>query len=140
MKPAPPVTMTRMVLTLNTYLRVFVKFGLVSPTISLITVDVLFEGCAGNPSRLELKEMPKTNEKTMPENQDETSTLLVGYVRKSNAGGAVKISINTDAFSDCSTYVTSDGQSYVPLVISVNALNKVLNGERAVTTVSQLLD
>lgn len=129
-----------MVLTLNTYLRVFVKFGLVSPTISLITVDVLFEGCAGNPSRLELKEMPKTNEKTMPENQDETSTLLVGYVRKSNAGGAVKISINTDAFSDCSTYVTSDGQSYVPLVISVNALNKVLNGERAVTTVSQLLD
>tara|TARA_B100001093_G_scaffold131822_1_gene124355 strand:- start:10369 stop:10767 length:399 start_codon:yes stop_codon:yes gene_type:complete len=132
--------MTRMVLTLNTYLRVFVKFGLVSPTISLITVDVLFEGCAGNPSRLELKEMPKTNEKTMPENQDETSTLLVGYVRKSNAGGAVKISINTDAFSDCSTYVTSDGQSYVPLVISVNALNKVLNGERAVTTVSQLLD
>ncbi|MBT60831.1 MAG: hypothetical protein CMA63_04675 [Euryarchaeota archaeon] len=129
-----------MVVTLNTYLRVFVKFGLVSPTISLITVDVLFEGCAGNPSRLELKEMPKTNEKTMPENQDETSTLLVGYVRKSNAGGAVKISINTDAFSDCSTYVTSDGQSYVPLVISVNALNKVLNGERAVTTVSQLLD
>lgn len=76
----------------------------------------------------------------MPENQDETTTLLVGYVRKSNAGGAVKVSINTDAFSDCSTYVTSDGQSYVPLVISVNALNKVLNGERAVTTVSQLLD
>jgi hypothetical protein len=89
---------------------------------------------------LELKKLPTKNEKTMPENQDETTTLLVGYVRKSNAGGAVKVSINIDAFSDCSTYVTSDGQSYVPLVISVNALNKVLNGERAVTTVSQLLD
>ncbi len=34
----------------------------------------------------------------MPENQTETTNLLVGYVRKSNAGGAVKISINTDAF------------------------------------------
>jgi hypothetical protein len=37
-------------------------------------------------------------------------------------------------------YVTSDGQAYVPLIISLNALNKVLNGERAVTTVSQLQD
>ena len=76
----------------------------------------------------------------MPENQTETTNLLVGYVRKSNAGGAVKISINTDAFSDCATYVTSDGQAYVPLVMSLNALEKVLNGERAVTTVTQLQD
>jgi hypothetical protein len=83
---------------------------------------------------VELKNMPKKNENTMP------ITLLVGYVRKSNAGGALKISINTAAFSDCSTYVTSDGQSYVPLVMSLNALEKVLNGERAVTTVSQLQD
>ena len=66
----------------------------------------------------------------MPENQNETTNVLVGYVRKSNAGGALKVSINTDAFSDCSTYVTSDGQAYVPLVISLNALEKVLNGER----------
>ena len=72
----------------------------------------------------------------MPENQTETTNLLVGYVRKSNAGGAVKISINTDAFSDCATYVTSDGQAYVPLVISLAALEKVLAGERAVTTLS----
>ena len=87
---------------------------------------------------MELKKMPKNNQKTMPENQTETTNLLVGYVRKSNAGGAVKISINTDAFSDCATYVTSDGQAYVPLVISLAALEKVLAGERAVTTLSQL--
>jgi hypothetical protein len=36
--------------------------------------------------------------------------------------------------------MTSDGQAYVPLVISLAALNKVLEGERAVTTVSQLQD
>lgn len=66
--------------------------------------------------------------------------VLVGYVRRSNAGGALKLSINTAAFADCSTYMTSDGQSYVPLVISMAALNKVLSGERAVTTVSQLND
>ena len=76
----------------------------------------------------------------MPETKTETTNLLVGYVRKSNAGGALKLSVITDAFSDCSTYVTSDGQAYVPLVISLNALEKVLNGERAVTTLTQLQD
>ncbi|PXF22952.1 MAG: hypothetical protein CXX72_02115 [Methanobacteriota archaeon] len=65
---------------------------------------------------------------------------MVGYVRKSNAGGALKISINTSAFQDCSTYETSDGQTYVPLVISMNAVRRVIDGERAVTTVSQLQD
>lgn len=73
-------------------------------------------------------------------NDNEQKSNLVGYVRRSNAGGAIKVSINSDAFSDCETYVTSDGQQYVPLVISLNALNKVLNGERVVTTISQILD
>lgn len=100
----------------------------------------MFHVCAEQESAMELKKMPKNNQKTMPENQTETTNLLVGYVRKSNAGGAVKLSINTDAFSDCATYVTSDGQAYVPLVISLAALEKVLAGERAVTTLSQLQD
>lgn len=81
--------------------------------------------------------------KSKPENEmneNEPKSNLVGYVRRSNAGGAIKVSINSDAFSDCETYVTSDGQQYVPLVISLNALNKVLNGERVVTTISQILD
>lgn len=81
--------------------------------------------------------------KSKPENEmneNEPKSNLVGYVRRSNAGGAIKVSINSDAFSDCETYITSDGQEYVPLVISLNALNKVLNGERVVTTISQIID
>lgn len=70
----------------------------------------------------------------------ENKSNLVGYVRRSNAGGAIKVSINNDAFAECETYVTSDGQEYVPLVISLNALNKVLIGERVVTTISQIVD
>ena len=66
-------------------------------------------------------------------------SLLVGYVRKSNAGGAIKLSINTNAFGDCETYTTADGQTYASLVISLNALRKVIDGDRAVTTVSQLI-
>ena len=81
--------------------------------------------------------------KSKPEekmNEIENKSNLVGYVSKSNAGGAIKVSINNDAFSDCDTYVTSDGQEYVPLIISINALNKVLSGERVVTTISQIVD
>ncbi len=77
-------------------------------------------------------------EKNMSEIENKSN--LFGYVRKSNAGGAIKVSINSDALSDCNTYVTSDGQEYIPLVISLNALNKVLNGERVVTTISQIVD
>lgn len=83
--------------------------------------------------------MPKEQVKK-EENQEETKSTLVGYARKSNAGGAIKLSINTNAFSDCATYVTSDGQAYVPLIIPINALQRVLNGERAVTTVTQIND
>ena len=84
--------------------------------------------------------MAKKSNPDKHENENENKSNLVGYVRRSNAGGAIKVSINSDAFADCDTYVTSDGQEYVPLVISLNALNKVLSGERVVTTISQIMD
>ncbi|MEE2748010.1 MAG: hypothetical protein VX473_06050 [Candidatus Thermoplasmatota archaeon] len=87
-----------------------------------------------------MSENNTTVSKQENENMDSLiPNLLVGYVRKSNAGGAIKISINTNAFGDCETYTTSDGQKYAPLVISLSALNKVINGDRVVTTVSQLI-
>ena len=74
-----------------------------------------------------------------PEEDLEGTVILVGYARRSNEGRSLKVSINTSALSDCETYTTSDGQTYVPLVISISALSKILSGERAVTTVSQLV-
>ena len=67
--------------------------------------------------------------------EQEQSTLLVGYVRKSNAGGSIKLSINQDALKDCTSYITSDGQKYISLAISLQALRRVIEGERAVTTI-----
>ena len=66
--------------------------------------------------------------------------ILVGYARKRNSGGKLKISINLEAIKNCDTYMTSDGQTYVPLEISLHALQKVIAGERAVTTVVQERD
>ena len=70
---------------------------------------------------------------------NEIPNLLVGYARLSQAGKAINVSINTNAFGDCKTYSTADGQTYVSLVISLDALHKVMNGTRIVTTVSQLI-
>jgi hypothetical protein len=66
----------------------------------------------------------------------EEVSLLVGYVRKASARNTIKVSINTQAFSECEIYTTSDGQQYVSLVMSLSALNRVINGERAITTIS----
>lgn len=65
---------------------------------------------------------------------------LVGYVKMTNKGNGVKLSINVDAFEGCKTFTTADGEVYVPLIISANALNNVLEGERLVTTIIQHVD
>lgn len=68
------------------------------------------------------------------------SNLLIGYIRKANGGRQLKVSINTQAFKDCTTYTTSDGQQYVSLVMSLSAIQSVINGERAVSTISQIIE
>ena len=69
-----------------------------------------------------------------------SEAILIGYVRKNNAGTDIKISINTKAFAEAETYETSNGESYVPMTINLSRLQKVLDGERAVTTVVQQKD
>lgn len=66
------------------------------------------------------------------------SSSLIGYVRRSN--DKIKVSVNVDAFNDCNIWTTSDGQQYVALEISMNALNKVINGERVVTSMIHHLE
>tara|TARA_R110000751_G_scaffold10563_2_gene38400 strand:- start:749 stop:970 length:222 start_codon:yes stop_codon:yes gene_type:complete len=68
------------------------------------------------------------------------SSLLVGYIRKANSGANLKVSINVQAFKDCEIYTTSDGQQYVSLVMSLSAVNRVIGGERAVSTLSQIIE
>ena len=68
-------------------------------------------------------------------NMTDIANILTGYARLANDGGQIKMSINADALKDCETYTTSDGQTYVPLQISRAALEKILRGERAVTTI-----
>jgi hypothetical protein len=87
-----------------------------------------------------VENMPKTEKNLEQDNEQSANSTLVGFVRKSNAGRAVKLSINTSSFQDCATYVTSDGQTYVQLVVSLNALTGIMDGSRAVTSINHLND
>ena len=67
-----------------------------------------------------------------------TETKLMGFVRRSNNGGALKLSVNQKAFEGAEKYVTSDGTEYVGMIINLNRLRNILNGEQEVTSISQL--
>ena len=63
---------------------------------------------------------------------------LVGYVRKSRRGAAVKVDIGIEEFLLSKRYSTKDGKQFVNLVINIHALKDVLDGKRKVTSISQL--
>ena len=81
--------------------------------------------------------MTKTSTKQKQQPENEQNTTLIGRASQSRAGGALKLSLHSEAVSNCHTYTTADGTSYVPLVISMAALRRVIDGEQTVTTVSQ---
>ncbi|MBN1389033.1 MAG: hypothetical protein JXA22_00140 [Candidatus Thermoplasmatota archaeon] len=65
---------------------------------------------------------------------------LMGFVRRSRNGGAIKLSIARDAFSSAEKYQSSDGTEYVGMVINLNKLRSLLTGEQEVTAISQLVE
>ena len=62
-------------------------------------------------------------------------SLLVGYIRRSNEGQTLKISLNVDALSEVKEDPTIPTYGATTLAFSKKALLRVIKGERAVTTV-----
>lgn len=65
-------------------------------------------------------------------------TELMGYVRRSKNGGALKVSVSTDAFARAERYQTQDGKEYVGLIINLAGVQDLLEGRREVTGISQI--
>ena len=65
---------------------------------------------------------------------------LIGYVRKSNGGAALKLSIDTAAFGDAQTFSTKDGREFVQLIANIPKINEIISGEREVTSICQLVE
>ena len=65
---------------------------------------------------------------------------LIGYVRKSNKGSALKLSIDAQAFSEAEKFSSRDGREFVALVASIPKIEEILSGDREVTSICQLVN
>lgn len=69
-----------------------------------------------------------------------TKSQLVGYVRMSKSGGALRMSIDAQAFAAAQKYAGKDGRQFVSLVANADKVSQILGGEREVTSLCQLVD
>ena len=81
-----------------------------------------------------MSEDPYENKKTQMESE------LVGYIRRSNAGGALKINLCVQVIEKARRYMSQDGNEYIGLVVSLDKVKSVIDGDREVTSVCQLVD
>ena len=65
---------------------------------------------------------------------------LVGYVRKSRNGGALRMSIDAEAFAKAERYKSQDGREFVGLIANIDKINQILEGDREVTSLCQLVE
>ena len=65
---------------------------------------------------------------------------LIGYVRKSNAGSALKICLLKEAIDKAKTVEGKDGTQYYSLIINLSKLRLIIGDEHEVTSICQLVD
>ncbi|MEE9151158.1 MAG: hypothetical protein V3U20_04905 [Thermoplasmata archaeon] len=65
---------------------------------------------------------------------------LIGYVRKSRNGNALKLSISAEAFENAQRYLSQDGKEYVGLIVNLAKVQEILEDTRDVTSVCQIKD
>ena len=69
-----------------------------------------------------------------------TRSELVGYVRKSNAGNALKLNIIKSAVDNAQTVEGKDGTQYVSLIMNLSKIRMIIGDEQEVTSVCQLIE
>jgi hypothetical protein len=69
-----------------------------------------------------------------------SNNKLVGYIRKSKSGGALRLSIDVAAFDEVRRYLSKDCRDFVSLIVNADKAGQILAGEREVTSVVSLDD
>ena len=65
---------------------------------------------------------------------------LVGYVRKSKSGESLKMSIDAEAFAKAEKFSAKDGRQFVSLIANADKVGQIMEGEREVTSLCQLVE
>ena len=69
-----------------------------------------------------------------------TRSELIGYVRKSNVGNALKITLLKSAFEEAQSVKRQDGTEYVSLIVNLAKIKKIIGDDQEVTSVCQLIE
>ena len=69
-----------------------------------------------------------------------TKSELVGYVRKTNSGNALKLNILKSALDEAETVKGKDGTQYVSLIMNLTKIKMIIGGEHEVTSICQLTE
>ncbi len=67
------------------------------------------------------------------------STLL-GFVRKNPEGTALKVCISAEAFAKAEKYTAINGEEFVMMVMNLNSIEKIIDGQKEVSSVSQVIE
>jgi len=65
-------------------------------------------------------------------------TKLVGYAKKSLTGNALQVVLSVDALAEAERYTGKDGMEYIGLTMWGERIREILNGDREVTSITQL--
>lgn len=65
---------------------------------------------------------------------------LVGYLRKTDSGKALKLSLDVESLAEAQTYKTNDGREYITLISNIDKVSEILEGEREVTSICYMTD
>ena len=65
---------------------------------------------------------------------------LMGFVKKTESGKALRVSISVDAFNKAEKHRTTDGTEFVAMIINLERIYQVIQGENQVTNISQITD
>jgi hypothetical protein len=65
---------------------------------------------------------------------------LIGYIRKSKNGSALTLSLDYETLENAERYTTKDGREYVRLIANLAKLQEIIDGEREVTSICQLVE
>ena len=65
---------------------------------------------------------------------------LVGYIRKSNDGKALKMSLDVDALEAAERYEAQGGREYISLIANLEKVEEIIEGDREVTSLCYFVD
>lgn len=69
-----------------------------------------------------------------------TKSQLVGYVRKDKNKISLRIAIDAEAFNKAARFQGADGREFVQLICNADKVNQIINGDREVTSLCQLVE